>query len=484
MANPWGQAPSDPINASTADIHQHTYIGNVTYKFSPDIVLDAMASYTKITGGETGVLFLPPWSTSSSQGPAFPGTIASEFAPFHQFTSELRLHNGAGSKVKWNLGYYHWNYFAGTTLANAGFFTPDDPRPTPEGNYSTATNAIFGEVTYPVTDRLRVIAGARESWDHRTFAFANNGGLTPTFAINFSHFDYHAGAEYDVAPRSMAYITATSGYRPGGLSGINPSTGVPTSFKSEVNRAIEIGLKNRFLDNRIQFNIDGFYYDQSGYQNLDNYNGFTPADGLNTVCGNGDTRADCVPPTFGLKAHEFGLESQLLVAATRNDLFALTGTYMDAKFDKNQAGCATVGLPASLPAGCYDGYNSEAPNAPGTPSFFNLAGAVQPHSPKFSGRFAYHHTIRFAGGVKLSFGGDVFYTRGYWVNPVQDANFYGYQPAYFLENVDAQLISGDGRYSLAAYVRNIGDYAVKESVLPAQTIGDPLTFGITAGVKF
>ena len=478
LNDPWSQSPSDPINATTANINQQTFGGYLTYDFSPAVALDVVGSYTKLHGGGTATIYLPPWSTGEGigYGPVVQGADTDEFAPFHQFTGEVRLHNGSDSRVTWNLGFYHWNYFWQYQLANASFLS------TPPLKTTTSTNAVYGEVTYPVTDRFRLIGGARESWDKRTFNFNNSGTLTPVFGISFSHFDYRAGAEYDLTPTSMLYATASTGYRPGGLSSYNPVTDAPNTFKSEVNRAFEFGSKNRFFDNRLQVNASVFYYKMDNYQNLDKYTGFVPPEG-GAPCANGDTRAGCVTPTFGVAAHTLGAELDVDAKVTRNDLLNLTGTWLDAKFDKNQGTCATVGLPADIGPGCWDGYNSQAPYDPGAPFFFNISGTVQPHSPKFSGRVSYTHIFNFSSGATLSIGGDAFYSTGYWVNPVEDASFYGYQPAYWLENVQATFTSADEHFSLTAFARNLSDYAVKESVLPATSISAPLTFGLTAGFK-
>ena len=324
------------------------------------------------------------------------------------------------------------------------------------------------------------VGGVRESLDHRTFNFNNSGAVTPTFGINFHHFDYRGGLEYDVAPRSMIYFTASSGYRPGGYSAYNPVTSAPNSFKSEVNRAYEIGTKNRFFNNTVQLNADIFYYDQSNYQNLDKYTGFVPAEG-GAVCASGDLRAGCQTPTFGLQAHTIGVEAQLRASLTADDIVTLTGTYLHAVFDKKQGTCATVAAPTG---GCYDGYNSETANDPGAPFFYDIAGSVQPHSPKFAGSFSYYHSFHMASGAKLTVGGDGFFTTGYWVNPVLDATRYGYQPKYWLGNVTVTFTPANDRLSISGWVRNVSDYAVKQSVLPAQGIGDPRTFGGTLSVHW
>ena len=469
LSNPWGQSPSNPVNENHANIYSHTIIGNASYAFSDALALDALLSYSKLTGGEKATIYLPPWSTSAANGPVFTDADLHEFNPFHQLTGELRLHNGPGSRVQWNLGYYHWDYLEAYSADNAAFLSQ------PPQTTTTATNAVYGEITYPVTDRFRLIAGARESFDHRTFEFNNAGTITRPFDINFHHFDYRGGFEYDVAPHSMIYFTASSAYRPGGLSALNPVTGSPNSFKSEVNHAYEVGTKNRFFNNTVQLNADLFYYDMSNYQNLDKYTGFVPPEG-GAICNNGDPRAGCQTPTFGLGAHSLGVEAQLRANVTPDDVVTLTGTYVRAIFNHKQGTCATVAAPTG---GCYDGYNSETPNDPGAPFFYLISGSVQPHSPKFSANFSYFHTFRFQSGAKFVVGGDGFYTTGYWVNPVLDATRYGYQPKYWLGNVSMTFTPASEKFSVSGWVRNVSSYAVKQSVLPAQSIGDPRTFGGT-----
>ena len=476
--DPWSQSPSDPVNVSTTDIYQHTFADNLSFDFGHNVALDWLSSYTRITGGETGCIYLPPWSTRefNGYGPVFCDANLNEFSPFHQITTEVRLHNQPGDPILWNFGYYHWNYLEQYSLENAG------PVSSPPIKTTTETNALYGEVTYPVVDTLRVIAGIRQSFDHRTFNFNNAGTITPVYGIDFSHFDFRAGLEYDVAPRSMLYFTVASGYRPGGLSSFNPVTNAPNPFKSEVTTSFEFGSKNRFFDGRLQVNADVFYYKQENYQNLDKYTGFVPPEG-GAPCASGDTRAGCVTPTFGIQAHSLGFETQIQAQPTRDDLFSLTTTVLHARFNSNQGTCATRDAPAT--SGCWDGYNSQSPNDPGVPFFFNVAGAVQPHSPDFAATLSYTRTLfRFDTGATVSLGGEAFYTTGYWVNPVQDATLYGWQPSYWLGNLSTKFTSANDRWSVNAFVRNIANYAVKESVLPAQSIGDPRTYGVTLGVKW
>lgn len=477
LSNPW--TGYDNINQTRADIRQNTFTASASWSISDAVGLDVLTAYANLSGWESGCIYAPPWSVTA--GGPFPicGAVMHEFAPFHQASTEIRLHNGPGSRLIWNLGVYHWDYLGAYFIDNASFFS------SPPVTTTTATNAIYGEITYPLTAKLRLIGGLRKSFDDRSNTFNNSGVVTPFYKFKESHGDYRAGAEYDLSRGSMLYATVSTGYRPGGLSGFNVVTGAPNSFSAETNTAYEIGAKNRFFDNRLQLNADLFVYKQDGYQNLDKYTGFIPAEG-GAPCGNGDSRAGCVAPTWNMKGHVTGFETQVRFAITPNDMLNINGTWMDARFDQAQGVCATVGISAALPGyttadACYDAYNDQATDAL---KVYVVNGAVQPHSPKVSGNVAYDHTFAFASGASLTVGGSVFYTTGYWLNPVEDDARYGWQPGYWLENATATFTPARGDWTLNAYVHNIADYAVKMSVLPATSLGDPRTFGLVLSKRW
>ena len=483
QSNPWTGVPN--VNSARADITQDTVNGDMSWDINSAMGLDVLASYIMLRGEETGCLYAPPWDTVG--GGPFPlcDTQMNEFDPFTQFSSEIRLHSAAGARVTWNIGLYHWNYSETLSLTNASFF---DALPT---TTTTQTNAIYGEITYPLTDKLRLIGGLRKSFDHRTADFDNGSVVTPTFTYNMNHGDYRAGVEYDITPKSMGYFTVSTGYRPGGDSSYNPLTSSPNTFGPESNTAYELGLKNRFFDNRLQINGDIFVYEQSGYQNLDKYTGFyitVPgiADPVECTNQTQSLYAGCVTPTWNLKAHVYGFETQIRYALTDHDMVSFNGTWLDARFDKTQKTCATVGIDSTLPgytsAGeCYDAYDDQYTSAL---KVYAMSGAVQPHSPKFSGNLAYNHTFAFQSGAAISVGGNVFYSTGYWLNPVEDDEKYGWQPAYYLTGLQVSYTPAKGNWAINAYVHNLGNYAVKESVLPATSLGDPRTVGVVLSERW
>lgn len=90
--------------------------------------------------------------------------------------------------------------------------------------------------------------------------YGNNGALLVNFrqlltpSKTFKKFTYRAGVEFDLAPQSLLYASYETGFKSGGFfaSAIDPV------YQPETIDAITIGSKNRFLDNKLQLNIEAF----------------------------------------------------------------------------------------------------------------------------------------------------------------------------------------------------------------------------------
>jgi outer membrane receptor protein involved in Fe transport len=169
---------------------------------------------------------------------------------------------------------------------------------------SLESRAIFGEVYYDVTDDLKITAGMRWTEDQKQviaqttlFNFVAPLGSTEADidrllgnsafdadpskpgrqvvqdqSAKFSQVTGRLVVEWtpdlDFTDETLIYGSYARGYKSGG---INPPVSeglfaVPTTFKPEQINAYEIGTKNRFMDNRLQVNLTGYYYDYIGYQ--------------------------------------------------------------------------------------------------------------------------------------------------------------------------------------------------------------------------
>ena len=69
---------------------------------------------------------------------------------------------------------------------------------------------------------------------------------------------WKAALQYDFSEHSMTYLSASTGYRAGG---INTATGVNPYWKPEKLTAWELGLKTMLADGKVQMNLAGWYND-------------------------------------------------------------------------------------------------------------------------------------------------------------------------------------------------------------------------------
>jgi iron complex outermembrane receptor protein len=193
--------------------------------------------------------------------------------------------------------------------------------------------ALFADVTYAITERLKLNVGLRYAWTKFVFANTNdgpqdllggppsvdNGGLasggkseqpfTPKFSLS-----------YQVTPDDLVYATASKGYRIGGATPPLPpncGTGFPTSYNSDSLWSYEIGTKDRFLDRTLQVSASAFYIDWSNIQQAF----YVPACGIQFTTNAGE-------------AISKGLDLQSQWQVTHALDLELSVGYTDARFSK------------------------------------------------------------------------------------------------------------------------------------------------------
>jgi iron complex outermembrane recepter protein len=139
--------------------------------------------------------------------------------------------------------------------------------------------AIFADLTYSVSEHFRILAGARQTQDQRetvqriesarNASFSDPGiaiaGCTlnhPVPDIDFDSTTGKLGAQLDIAPQLMGYVTWQSGFKAGAFS----STICDNQFLPEEVSSWEVGVKGRHFQNRLTLNLVAFYYDYTNMQ--------------------------------------------------------------------------------------------------------------------------------------------------------------------------------------------------------------------------
>jgi iron complex outermembrane receptor protein len=322
---------------------------------------------------------------------------------------------------------------------------------------STESRAVYGQATYGILDWLRAVGGIRYTHDekHQSGSETTIAAFPPFYGVPLnveatggptnSNVSYKAMLEADVAPKAMVYGGVTTGYHAGGeFVGTSNNTYGPEKISS-----FETGIKSRWLDDRIQVNLDGYYYDYSDVQT--------------TVI---------VPPlavgVFNAKsAKVFGSELDVELLVTHEDKVELTADYEDSRY-------TDFFIPASfLPSG--------GTPVPGGTSF---AGEPFPLVSKWSGALGYQHTFALPRGASLVAGASSYLRTMYWTTIDQTTPLHR-QPGYTNSGLYLTYASVGDKWNISAYVKNLEDHPDATSVI-TNAVGTfaNLSAPRTAGVRF
>ena len=198
-------------------------------------------------------------------------------------THEIRLSSLGDSRLKWMVGAFYektedyWDYTfsrienldstafgAYWGLAYETYLPNTDDWYTEEYNSKTEQTAVFGEMSYGLTDKLTATIGAR--WfeyerDRTEFKEWPRGNPYDTDIYEGDDSDtlYKFAVNYDISDDQMIYALYSEGFRLGGSnSKKNPASRMPDRYENDSLVNKEVGLKSQWLDNRLQLNAS-FY---------------------------------------------------------------------------------------------------------------------------------------------------------------------------------------------------------------------------------
>jgi iron complex outermembrane receptor protein len=203
-------------------------------------------------------------------GGAFPGGFPMS-GPYHSkmLTQELRLASNGDGAFNYLGGLYYSDSDSDRafTRSRAGFPVAAKW----DANTGNRTIAAFTQAEYKLTDATRASAGFRYNRETIHVAFANLIPATPARFAGESTDDVVTGKvalQHDLDKAVMVYASFATGYKGAGYdvsSGFDQSR-VDRPVAPETSKAYEIGLKSRFLQNRVQLNATAFLTDYLDFQ--------------------------------------------------------------------------------------------------------------------------------------------------------------------------------------------------------------------------
>lgn len=369
--------------------------------------------------------------------------------------------------------------------------------------------ALFGQVSWKVTDAFTIQPGARVNYDkkkgfyqRRVFTGAGTELLgTETDARSRAqlgvfqpqvsapedtdwNLTYDLTLSYEVAPDVLAYGTYARSFK---TIGINQN-GLPTdasgqpiaaagTIRPETVDHFELGLKSQFWDRKATLNLAAFRTDIRDYQATVNNGQFGVLRGF---LANAD------------KVRSQGIEADFSIRPSQRFTAYASGAYTDAKYVRFVDAPCPPELAGGTIAGA--GQTPSAPSTPGgiSPANCDISGQRLPGVSKWAFSFGAEGNLPTeflgkAGEVYLGYDGS--YRSGFSSNPSPSA--FTNVEGYALSNFRIGFRSDDG-FNLFAWVRNAfdEDYFEQLFVGPGNTgliaglPGDPRTWGATAAITF
>ncbi|WP_174279019.1 TonB-dependent receptor [Sphingomonas bacterium] len=381
------------------------------------------------------------------------------YAPFLRLTANLtnRLRLVGGIRYT----HDHKDFLAhGITIAetcNAGFTCPTAILPPAITSFYALPFAVPANQSATPSIPVRIAGPTPNTTIARTDIFFNN-------KLSNGHATYRGAVEFDLAPASLLYASYETGFRSGGF---NNAVGLET-FQPEYLDAFTVGSKNRFFDNRVQLNVEAFYWNYKNEQIA-----HAAVDALN--------RPGSYTQNIG-KSKIKGVEAEGRVLVTKTTELTADVQYLDAK-DKSFT-YSTLGYPYTNCAVSP----STLPPLFGLVPFFNVncAGQRSYNAPKWSVNLGGSQTVPL-GDYKIVFGVDTAYkTKRYTYFDYATEQL---QPSSWTTNAQVSFGPKDGHFSVQGFVRNIENDRLLTApvafggVLTSFTT-PPRTYGARLSVKF
>ena len=391
--------------------------------------------------------------------------------------AEMRIASSQDFFFKWLVGYIYYDSHDGNNDVSLAYQT------TGVGSYrlrdiDEKITALYGNLTYPVTDQLRLNVGIRKGTDEFVQHGVQNtlqsdGSYLPVVRDQImdspSKPDWKFGLEYDLEENTMLYGSYATSYR---VQSKYRSLAKPEELKS-----YSVGSKSRFMGNRLQLNTAAYYYDYLNFlaRNMasvwvadldgDLQMDMNETEDDSGAAGQGDGRM-------------YGFDIQASAIITNNDKLDLAISYEKSEWTDLFFNFEHETQKAVVDGALVDVLVEDV----------SYNGKTMVFTPPWSITAAYSHNFLLGNGGSIKANLDVSFKSGYRLTWKEAEYPYNYQESHHIENLSAIYTHSNGMWTLTGYVKNLSNYAVKTMYRSDRggfmSIGTPRTYGAVMSVKF
>jgi iron complex outermembrane receptor protein len=400
------------------------------------------------------------------------GQSQGKLRKLRQWTEEVRLASNGSGPFKWQFGGIYFDARDMTEFDQRGIFlTTADRNP---NNWVLLRNVntswgVFGQASYDITDKLTLTGGIRESGDIKKTALvktnANAAGVSSYTGRTFVRLSdtqpsWDVSLLYKITPEVNVYARVARGFRGPTIQGRSAVFNADfTTATSEKNTSYEAGIKGALLDNRVRFDLTGFYYEVSDIQ----------LNGNDTFGASVLFNAD--------KAKGYGMEASLDVRPTSRLRLNAGLSLLHTEINDPRVYAQVCALNGVVVCTVQDPTIKIGAN-----TFAQIDGNPLPNAPRYNANLSARYDMPVGdGNIFISTDWNI---QGY-------TSFVLYKTPEFTSkgNFEGGLKIGysTDKYEIAAFARNITDERNLIGVIENYMAGvynDPRVIGVTMSARF
>ena len=362
----------------------------------------------------------------------FPAETADGVPDHHQFSQEVRIESNTTSPLQWIAGAYYFDEHL-----KVDSFNFDTPANNLQHGYAYQTQdskawALFGSINYAVTPQFKMRGGLRYTNDKKDFyaqrtvnPFGGPAHVPRIANPSSTNTSWDLSGTYELDKNTNLFGRIATGYRAPSIQGRVLFGDDISVAGSEKALSAEFGVKQDLFNRRARLSASVFKYRVRDLQ---------------LTAGSGSLNQNRL--INAERAEGQGFELDMQANLSENWRTTLSASYNDTEIKDSKL----------FVAPCGGGCTVIDPANPAVPGTVLIGGNPLPRAPKWVGNW----TLRYSTPIQ---GGEVYVLTDWSYRDTY--NFFLYEAKEYKGKslLEGGLRAGykfaDGKYELAAYVRNI-----------------------------